>query len=77
MYKSLYKCCLLFKIYENYNIIDECPICFETKKLITLKQCKHKFCNNCIKKWFSITFDKRECPLCRRKIIKNIFSNYI
>lgn len=40
------------------NNISECIVCFENKKMYSLK-CKHTFCYDCIMKW------NKGCMLCR------------
>jgi hypothetical protein len=40
------------------NNISECIVCFEDKKMYSLK-CKHTFCYDCIMKW------NKGCMLCR------------
>ncbi len=39
-----------------------CPICSEKIKTIATLECAHKFCEECIKKWFE---NKKSCPVCR------------
>ncbi len=57
--------------FSHKNEINECPICYENKPMISL-QCKHEICWDC---WSSIceksqsdSFENRaSCPICRRK----------
>lgn len=50
-----------FCMFHDYNF-DDCPICFDKKKLFKLNCCEHYFCINCIPKI-------NKCGLCRAKII--------
>lgn len=75
MTKNLFGCC--FNIFKKKNrLVDECPICFETKELIVLKKCKHNFCKDCINGWILINDNKTNCPLCRCRISKSKYPNY-
>jgi len=50
--------------------LDECSICFaEHDYYITIKKCKHNFCEPCIKKW--LLNSSISCPTCRCKLIEN------
>ena len=49
-------------IAEDTNNMYECNICFENKKMYSLK-CKHTFCYDCIMKWH------KNCMMCRQTII--------
>lgn len=44
--------------------IDECPICYENKRMVTLN-CNHKCCSECIKNWIT---KKQTCMICRKQI---------
>jgi hypothetical protein len=56
---------ILFKETKN---ISECPVCYENKKLVQLKNCSHSFCKKCILDWaFSCDYTIN-CPVCREKI---------
>ena len=64
---------------ENNDIVDECPICMEETKLMSLHKCKHKFCKTCIIYWCSIAYNKKtpKCPICREKIrLRKDFPKY-
>ena len=56
----------LFGFYDD-NISNEvrCPICLQrSKKSTKPSNCKHIFCNFCIKKWSEIS---NKCPICRQE----------
>jgi len=66
------KCLVQMGNHIKTNIVQECPICFEDKRMIKL-QCNHFLCNEC---WYSITKEVLskenieeyvECPICRSK----------
>jgi hypothetical protein len=62
----------------NHTIITDtevCGICKQNYTQPTVLKCKHIYCYNCIKEWYSmITIsnsrnnysNKRECPYCRQ-----------
>ena len=64
------------KLQNNPNVIymskiEKCPICFtNTNQSIflgySISKCNHIICNIC---WNNIISDKKECPLCKRKIV--------
>ena len=63
------KICVLFNSKKDYSdfidgIQDTCPICFEPLFLrgMTCIQCKHKFHDKCLKRWYE---KKDTCPMCR------------
>lgn len=45
------------------NRIDECNICFESKKIISL-ECGHPLCIDCHENWCEAN-EERPCPFCR------------
>ena len=45
---------------ETVAKLEECAICFESKILVVLKDCKHSMCQNCINH-----LERRLCPFCR------------
>lgn len=54
-----------FNKYYNKNKV-ECNICFNKKKYFTeIKQCKHQFCNMCLRTWIE---EHNTCPMCRTQI---------
>lgn len=54
----------------TYEENSSCEICFtEKKEYITLNQCSHKFCTDCLTTWCS---KKNTCPMCREPILKNV-----
>lgn len=54
-----------FNKYFNKNKV-ECDICFNKKKYFTeIKQCKHQFCNMCLRTWIE---EHNTCPMCRTQI---------
>jgi hypothetical protein len=59
-------------INEYYKILkmSKCPICDEKIKDEEKLECSHKFCGDCIKKWFEY---KKNCPICRKE--SNKFPN--
>jgi len=79
---------ITFEPYDNENNIEvvECFICYENKlneelfnlntQIYYLKQCNcvgylHK---NCLDIWYNMN---RKCPVCRKKIIKNILIPFV
>ncbi|XP_031637029.1 phospholipase A1-like [Contarinia nasturtii] len=52
---------------------EECVLCFENKKNVLLKPCKHKeICNSCWNKWKIEQFTSTpKCPICRREVTKS------
>ena len=59
----------------GHNEDENCPVCFEvmtncwiTSRRVTLKPCRHQFCQRCVKIiWRGLTYDERfRCPLCRQ-----------
>jgi hypothetical protein len=48
----------------------ECPVCYETKRLLSFKDCGHMLCFECINRmvyWGNTGFtEKKPCPMCRR-----------
>ena len=52
-------------IKKKFNHINEiCGICLNICKLpCTPNNCKHYFCNNCLRLWSKI---KKICPICRK-----------
>lgn len=55
-----------FKIIKH-NEKTECDICYSKKKLFTeLNNCKHSFCNLCVKIWIKTN---NTCPMCRTCIM--------
>ena len=47
---------------------SSCVICYKKKKeYITLNQCSHKFCTDCLATWCS---KKNTCPMCREPILE-------
>ncbi len=49
-------CSTYGKKLETNNIIEECPVCMDDKKLYTLPTCNHKLCKDCIKIIFYIDY---------------------
>ena len=47
---------------------NTCPICYNSKKNIILRSCKHSFCTSCINKWKRNKANPT-CPICRKIII--------
>ncbi len=45
------------------NRVEECDICFESKKIISL-ECGHPLCADCHENWCKANED-RPCPFCR------------
>lgn len=50
-------------MFEQINMSDDCPICYEKCNLTKLETCDHSFCDHCI-----IYLNK--CALCRKPIKK-------
>jgi len=48
---------------------DNCSICLDSiKDQLTLENCKHSFCKNCISEW---VITSKECPNCRTELTLN------
>lgn len=45
--------------------MQNCPICFENKKLKPLFGCCHLFCTDCSNQWLNQKQIKANCPICR------------
>ena len=63
---------LLVQETENLEECDDCPICYETVKILDSVKigCGHKFCGECVTKTLQ-THNKRDdpsCAMCRGKI---------
>ena len=54
--------------YLNQLACDACPICFDTIHDPTTTDCKHTFCNTCLRAWLR---DATSCPLCRYELYTN------
>ena len=54
---------------QSTYVCGECPICFETGKLIQLPKCKHNFHAHCLKQWYR---KQKSCPLCRDCLTQSI-----
>ena len=70
-------CVIKMGKHEYSTLIENCPICFEDKKMLIL-QCSHKLCNEC---WYQITDIgyinikgdyQPNCPICRNRNDWNI-----
>ena len=48
------------------KINNKCPICLESKELLTLI-CGHNTCATCMNSCYR---EKKECPICRNKLLK-------
>ena len=58
------------------SIFKECPICLETKLLIT-PMCKHKLCSLCIGYLCSSDCQlEKKCPICRKSYSLNEILSY-
>lgn len=51
-----------------------CPVCRDIFKDPVLLRCGHSVCRNCIQQYWT-TKPSRECPLCRKKSVKNLTAN--
>ena len=64
-------------VHEIYVSEEErdCPICFEPSEIqdITLINCGHKFCGNCITEYIRRNRIESRCPLCRVNIVHITF----
>ena len=49
---------------ENINSQEDCPICYESKKLGKLPKCSHSICIICWKDWWKT--GNHTCPICRQ-----------
>lgn len=67
------------QLYANWlnimNSCNECPICFEVKKLHRLN-CGHNVCKICLKEMLTRGASLHKCPLCREPIGKEHFAQY-
>jgi len=59
---------LLEILFKETKSISECPVCYENKKLIQLKNCSHTFCKQCILDWAFTCDSIINCPVCREKL---------
>ena len=63
------KICIDLKVEEIDN--EECPICYDNMNNLVENNkpvkilCNHKFCKNCVSKWFC---KNEECPLCKKNM---------
>ena len=57
---------------DSLAIHLKCSICTDIFNKPVETQCRHTFCENCIKKWFE-TNQQKECPICRQKLINSNF----
>lgn len=59
-----------FKIQNSFKyIIDNCPICFENKKIFQLN-CNHNFCLECLIQHINNeNYENKNCALCRTEMI--------
>ena len=48
----------------NSYIVDDCPICYTTRPLLTRYSCCHGLCNGCY--WRCQLVDYNMCPICRQ-----------
>ena len=58
------------KSYQNIdNLLIECPICLEEKKIneCIMPDCKHSWCNSCNEEMNK--FNIINCPICKKKFI--------
>lgn len=60
--KLMSRICHARRTQPNSTLVDICPICFDEKKVISLK-CTHRMCVTCIHKWFDTKGET--CPICR------------
>jgi hypothetical protein len=63
---------LLVQENENLEAVEDCPICYESVKLLDIAEigCGHKFCGECVTKTLQ-KHNKRDepcCAMCRGKI---------
>ena len=63
---------LLVQESENLEVVEDCPICYESVKLLDIAEigCGHKFCGECVTKTLQ-KHNKRDepcCAMCRGKI---------
>ena len=55
----------------NLEIILNCVICSKYMSDPTTMKCGHSFCRQCILKWLC-AYKHTGCPLCRKKVSKNV-----
>jgi pyruvate formate-lyase activating enzyme-like uncharacterized protein len=53
-----------FQNLEKTDSENNCPICFLDTKDNIILNCKHVFCESCIKEW--LIKNKNNCPICRK-----------
>jgi hypothetical protein len=62
-------CAVMLGKMTQTNKIDECPVCMESKELITVCYGKHNICVDCWKQMSECQTNKPlSCPLCRKQI---------
>ncbi|RWS28936.1 E3 ubiquitin-protein ligase rnf146-like protein [Leptotrombidium deliense] len=54
---------------DNVDDSDGCPICLNPFSFPVELKCKHKFCFLCLK---GVSLSNQKCPLCRKKISKEL-----
>ena len=51
---------------KSMNVVKDCAICYEIMiEPVTLPQCGHSFCYNCLRKAVESRMD---CPICKKEI---------
>jgi len=53
------------RVAEEYNVVKECPICYETKLSLYVGECMHLVCQDC---YLKVT----KCPYCNVNIVSGV-----
>jgi len=52
--------------FNEIDVINKCPICYNSYTNVCETECNHSFCISCLEKW--LLKEKKTCPLCRSEI---------
>ena len=65
-YTKQYEELVELKTYENTEL-QSCPICMQDDhiQMAQIKECRHSFCQECLRNWYNKPVRVFNCPLCR------------